>query len=272
MKLPVPANSQNGSNSAERARIPRRLFLLYHELRANAAQYSYVTNVAQFERHADLYARLREAKDAAMWPEITFDDGHLSDLELAAPVLEARGLRAIFFITVGWTGTKPGYMGWDELRALDRSGHAIGAHGWSHKLLTHCSDRELQTELNEARNTLEDKLGISITTMSLPGGRYNRRVLAACEQAGYTTIYTSIPRAETLSLSATVGRLNILGDVQLEWIERLFQPEDTLLADLGQRCRRKEAVKKLLGDRLYAKLWALVNRQEPDADGGDKAE
>jgi hypothetical protein len=26
----------------------------------------------------------------------------------------------------------------------------------------------------------------------------------------------------------------------------------------------KEAAKALLGDRLYAKVWALANRQEPD--------
>ena len=32
--------------------------------------------------------------------------------------------------------------------------------------------------------------------MSLPGGRYNRHVLTACQQAGYTQIFTSIPRAE----------------------------------------------------------------------------
>ncbi|MDP9051296.1 MAG: polysaccharide deacetylase family protein [Acidobacteriota bacterium] len=249
----------------------RKLYLLYHELRATEARYSYVTDVEMFLKHVDLYVRLREAKDAAMWPEITFDDGHLSNLELAAPVLESRGLRAIFFITVGWTGTKPGYMGWGELRALHQAGHTIGAHGWSHKLLTHCSDRELQVELNEARATLEDKLGTSITSMSLPGGRYDRRVLTACEQAGYVTIYTSIPRAETLPLSTTVGRLNILGDMQPEWIERLFQPQDALLNGLGKQYRRKEAVKKLLGDRLYAKLWAAVNRKEPDADGGDVA-
>ena len=119
-------------------------------------------------------------------------------LSLPLPILQSRGLTAQFFITVGWTGKKPGYMGWPELRALHESGQMIGAHGWSHTLLTHCSEKDLQTELSSARLTLEDKLGTSITTMSLPGGRYNRRVLAACQEAGYTQIYTSVPRAETL--------------------------------------------------------------------------
>jgi hypothetical protein len=109
--------------------------------------------------------------------------------------------------------------------------------------------------------------------MSLPGGRYNRRVLAACEEAGYTEIYTSVPRAEPLPLGVTVGRLNIRGDMQPAWIEKLFQPDGKLLGDLERQYRRKEAAKRLLGDRLYEKLWALVNRKEPETDGGqDSAE
>jgi peptidoglycan/xylan/chitin deacetylase (PgdA/CDA1 family) len=244
----------------------QRLYLLYHELRPIPSHYSYVTGTEMFARHVDLYARLRQERRLVRWPEITFDDGHISNLELAAPILESRGIAAQFFITVGWTGAKPGYMGWNELRSLHAAGHFIGAHGWTHTLLTHCSERELWTELNAARATLEDKLGASITTMSLPGGRYNQRVLSACKQAGYTTIYTSIPRAETLPLGTTVGRLNILSDMQPEWIERLFLPQDALLARLGKQYRRKNAVKSLLGDRLYEKLWEVVNRKEPDLE------
>ena len=284
----------------------RRLFLLYHELRSSESRYSYAIESGMFEQHLDLFVRLREAQNSdlehfrntrrlfedharwiflrkihwnavasvitnsenALWPELTFDDGHSSDVEIAAPLLQSRGLTARFFITAGWTGTKAGYMGWPEVRSLHEAGFTIGAHGWSHKLLTHCSDAELQTELGKSRLTLEDKLGASITTMSLPGGRYNRRVLAACAEAGYTQVYTSIPRAESLPLGATVGRLNILRDMQPEWIAKLFQPDGRTLRRLGRRYGMKEAAKALLGDRLYAGLWALVSRKEPGTGGG----
>jgi len=187
---------------------------------------------------------------------------------LAAPLLQSRGLTARFFITVEWTGTKTDYMGWAELRSLQETGFPIGAHGWTHKLLTHCSDDELKTELSKSRLMLEDKLATSITTMSLPGGRYDRRVLAACMEAGYTQVYTSVPQAECLPLGATVGRLNISGSMQPEWIAKLFNPDGRVLAKLGRQYRMKEAAKKLLGDRLYAGIWALVNRKEPGTDGG----
>jgi len=108
--------------------------------------------------------------------------------------------------------------------------------------------------------------------MSLPGGRANRRVLAACAEAGYKQIYTSVPQAENLPLGATVGRVNIHGGVQPEWIAKLFEPGGSALSRLHRQYRMKETAKKLLGDRLYTGLWALVNRSEPGTDGGEGAE
>ncbi len=249
----------------------RRLYLLYHELRPSASRYSYVVEAGEFEKHADLFVQLREQGAPGLWPEVTFDDGHISNFELAFPILHSRGLKAWFFITVGWTGRRPGYMGWQELRALHQAGQMVGAHGWTHALLTHCNEKDLLTELSAARLTLEDKLGASITTMSLPGGRYNRRILAACQEAGYTQVFTSIPRAEPMPLGTLVGRLNIRGDMQSAWISNLFQPDSSALSSLGRQYRMKETAKTLLGDRLYEKLWALLNRKEPDTDMGDAA-
>jgi peptidoglycan/xylan/chitin deacetylase (PgdA/CDA1 family) len=248
----------------------RRLYLLYHELRPSESRYSYVVETGTFETHADLFVRLRKIDGSGLWPEITFDDGHISNFEFAAPILQSRGLTARFFITVGWTGQKLGYMGWPELRSLHEAGQLIGAHGWTHTLLTHCNDKALRNELGGARLALEDKLGTSITTMSLPGGRYNRRVLSACEEAGSTQIYTSIPRAEPTPAGSLVGRLNIRGDMTLEGISELFQTDSGALASLGRQHQMKAAAKTLLGDRLYERLWALLNRKEAD-ESGDSA-
>jgi len=248
----------------------RSLYLLYHELRPSGSRYSYVLETATFERHLDLFLRLRQESSNSLWPEVTFDDGHISNFEYALPLLQSRDMKARFFITVGWTGRKAGYMGWNELRALHEGGQPIGAHGWSHTLLTHCNKRDLERELVTARAALEDKLGIPITTMSLPGGRYNRRVLGACEQAGYTQVYTSIPKSEPPSRGSMVGRLNIRGDMELEWIAGVLEPGSPTLSSLGRQYQIKEAAKSVLGDRLYGKIWALVNRKEPDTyDGAD---
>jgi hypothetical protein len=66
-----------------------------------------------------------------------------------------------------------------------------------------------------------------------------------------------------------VGRLNIRGDAQVEWMERLLDPESGVLQGLERKDRMKAAAKRLLGDTLYARLWAMANRQESgDGDEG----
>jgi peptidoglycan/xylan/chitin deacetylase (PgdA/CDA1 family) len=245
---------------------PGRLHLLYHELRPGGSNYSYVLDTEEFSEQVKLLAHLRSQQESKLWPEITFDDGHISNFEFALPILQSHGFEAHFFITVGWTNQREGYMGWQELRALQQAGQRIGAHGWTHTLLTHCTGKDLEHELLDARLALEDKLGTSITTMSLPGGRYNQRILRACQSAGYTRVYTSTPQVQFDPASLTIGRLNIRGDMTSQWISNLFQPGSNVLSSLERQHRLKATAKSFLGDRLYAKLWALANRKEPEAD------
>jgi peptidoglycan/xylan/chitin deacetylase (PgdA/CDA1 family) len=250
---------------------PRSLYFLYHELRPGGSQYSYVLDTSEFARHLDLFVEIRNMNAGVLRPEITFDDGHMSNFDYALPALKERGLKARFFITAGWTGSAPGYMGPGELRALSDAGQIIGAHGWSHRLLTHCTGDQLRDELRRPKQTLEDILGVEIDTMSLPGGRFNREVLEACQREGYKLIYSSIPRAEARSFGATVGRLNVLGGMEVKWLEELLLEKNSALVSLGRQYRMKSALRNLLGDRLYERLWAVVNRRSGEAANEDPA-
>ena len=256
-------------NVSADAPIMNRLFLLYHELRPEPSRYSYVLSTTQFDQHCGLYKRLSTSRQRHLQPEITFDDGNLSDFTYALPRLQAAGLSAHFFITAGWTGQRAGYMTATELRALHAAGMQVGAHGWSHKLLTACSPAELDVELGDARARLEDILGSTVGTMSLPGGRANARVLRACHAAGFQTIFTSEPKAASAAADGeTVGRLNLRNTNTTAWLERVLNPETGLLVRQERADRVKGLAKAVLGDRLYAAAWGLVNRHETDPDDG----
>lgn len=245
-----------------------RLHLLYHELSPGGSNYSYALATHMFERQLDLFSQLRKPESLGLWPELTFDDGHISNVEYALPILQSRNLIARFFITVGWTSQKSCYMGWPELKLLHQSGQLIGAHGWSHTFLTHCTQKDLNKELIGARLMLEDRLGAKITTMSLPGGRFNRRVLTACREAGYSQVFTSVPKVEQARQEFLVGRLNVRADMTLEVIQNLLRPGSSALSNLERQYRIKSVAKSLLGDRIYEKLWALMNRKAPDSGAG----
>ena len=252
------------SNTTVQAYQRDGLFLLYHEVRNASSDYSYVVQTEQFRQHLDLFASIQSNSPHCLSPGITFDDGHISNHDVAAPLLAEYEFTAHFFITTGWTQTRPGYMGWTELQALHRAGHTIGSHGLSHSLLTRLNDTELQRELLQPRLMLEDKLGISVNTMSLPGGRQNSRILTACAAAGYAHVFTSVPKTAPMPLAATIGRLNILSSMQIEWLKQMLDPQTGILASMERKQRIKDAAKSLLGDRMYEKLWSVANRKEQE--------
>ncbi len=249
--LPVAKESTSGSVVA----------LLYHELRPEPTAYSYVLPCRRFEEHLLLFDELA-VQPHLYRPLLTFDDGHLSNYEFALPRLQEHGRNAHFFITAGWTGQRAGYMRPEHLRALQTNGHTIGAHGWSHKLLTQCGAAELQRELKVARIALEDWIAAPVTSVSLPGGRANDRVMAACTEAGYTTVWTSVPGAEALPLSGSLSRFNIHADATDGFLRRLLDPASGVLQAVRRKQRWKQRLQALLGDRLYGRLWAVLNHQE----------
>ena len=252
----------------ERLPPPSRavLYLLYHELSADPGAYKYALNTKVFREHLHLCRRMRNSGGEELWPEITFDDGHLSNFDQAMPSLADADLQARFFITAGWTGQRPEYMSWNQLREVAQAGHSIGAHGWSHRLLTHCSDVEMETELGRARAMLQDRLGLSITSISLPGGRFDKRVLAACRRHGYTQIFTSIPRVEALPSTEIVGRLNLRSDARREWLESVLASPTGPIRRIERQYRLKTIAQRIMGDTLYAKVWARVNKAQVSAE------
>jgi len=258
------------SSAATECLQVRCVHLLYHELRPLPHPYSYTVGTRLFERHADAVEQASKEQDQSASAEFTFDDGNASDFEYALPILSSRALRGRFFITVGWIGNKQGFMGWQQLKRLCDAGHIIGGHGWSHALLTHCSPKELDRELRASRETLEDRLAVPVTTMSLPGGRFNRQVLAACRQAGYTQVFTSIPRIETTTAGFTVGRVNVSAHRSPDWILALLRPHSSALARLRRQYAMKRSARALVGDWLYERIWGALTGGALDrrVDGG----
>ena len=244
----------------------QRLFFIYHAVSEAPTNCGYTLSVEQFQNHASLFANVRASGSPSLLPEVTFDDGHVSAVKLVLPILKAFNLTAHFFITVGWTGKKAGYMEWADLRMLRDCGQQIGAHGWSHTFLTDCSPSKLKEELLTSRLELEDKLGKEIRTMACPGGRYSHRVIAACKEAGYQRVYTSVPEPEDPFPSFLVGRVNANSMMTTEIVHGLMLHGSKGLLKLRRRYLAKAIAKKLLTDRLYDRLWWRFTRKPGKAN------
>jgi peptidoglycan/xylan/chitin deacetylase (PgdA/CDA1 family) len=146
-------------------------------------QRQYWLGAAVFERVLD---RVVDWPDAA----ITFDDGNLSDLTVAFPVLVRRQLCASFFVVAGRIGLN-GYLGRSELHELVAAGMEIGSHGMHHRSWRGLDDGALREETVVAKARLEDMLGIPVTQAACPFGGYDRRALEQLATSGFTRVYTS---------------------------------------------------------------------------------
>jgi len=117
---------------------------------------------------------------------LTFDDGEMNNFQLAFPVLKELGWKAYFFIIVKRIG-KNGYMGWDELKKLAQAGMVIGSHGLSHEILTNLLDSQIEEELRASKKYLENNLGFTIYTLSIPRGFCNDKIIETAYQLGFSS-------------------------------------------------------------------------------------
>ena len=110
---------------------------------------------------------------------ITFDDGLENNYLNAAPELERHGLTGWFFISAGLIGT-PGYMTWDQVRDLQRRGHVIGCHTWSHhRMSVSDSDAVLDHEIVEAGRKIAAQTGTLVQIFCWCGGEEDTYTAAA---------------------------------------------------------------------------------------------
>jgi len=139
---------------------------------------------------------------------LTFDDGGASFANEIAECLERFGWRGHFYITTNKIGNK-GFLSKEEIRELDRHGHAIGSHSVSHPLIMSAlSLDEMLNEWKESIEVLSDVVGRRIQLASVPGGYCSREVVAAAGRAGVRFLWTSEPtrRLSQLEQIQVIGR------------------------------------------------------------------
>lgn len=142
---------------------------------------------------------------------LTFDDGGVGAISVTAPLLEAHGLRGLFFMTTGMIG-EPGFLDAGGLRELIQRGHSIGSHSVSHPTrFSALTPSEMHREWRESRDRLEAILGSEVRIGSVPGGYFAPRVAAEAARAGYRWLFTSEPSASVLSVDgcAVAGRYTL---------------------------------------------------------------
>jgi peptidoglycan/xylan/chitin deacetylase (PgdA/CDA1 family) len=239
-----------------RQSLTRRAVLAYHEVMPES-NYAYCVPTHSFTEHLCLLDSLKKSNSQSA--QVTFDDGEQSQYHNVLPLLAEHGISATYFVTPGLIGTAAKFLGWSELRALQAVGHSIQSHGWSHKFLTFCSETERAHELRASKLSLEDNLGCAVEEISVPGGRWNRRVIAACAAAGYRRVYVSDPWINTnMDGVEVIGRFMVRRSTTLAELGKILKQDQDALRKLRIRSQLRKGFVGLLGDSLYHRLWCRL--------------
>ena len=237
--------------------------LMYHSVKREERA-GFAEQMNQLVRLAEpVYADFSHpATDRRRRVAVTFDDGYLSVLENALPVLRERQIPSTVFVPAQHVGDRPGWitdprhrdaselvMTVDELREMRKHGTLIGSHGMTHRALTRISETEMAAELADSRNTLAEMLDQPVDLFALPYGAANATVYNTAVATGYTKVFLNVPVRQNGTPDYLVGRIEVSPtDWPLEyrlkvrgayqWMPWAMAAKRTLLGGLRRLLRR----------------------------------
>jgi len=181
---------------------------------------------------------------------LTFDDAYADLLDVASPILAARGLPGVVFAVAGKLG---GTNEWDSkhrattlelldadgLRAVAAQRIEVGSHTVSHRPLTKLAGDELEPEIAGSATLLEEAGLPRPRVFSYPYGEWSPPIAAIAAAAGYEASFTVEPGV-------------VVGGADRHALPRI----EVHASDTPRRLRRK-----LLSAGWPAKLRDLVSRR-----------
>jgi len=193
---------------------------------------------------------------------ITFDDGHVSNYDIAMPLLMERGLSAYLFVTGNFVGQRAHFCSAEQLAEMARNGIEIGSHGMTHRFFDDLSDEAAECELRQSMQQLSDQCGREVKSISYPGGRYNKRTIEISRSAGYSQIFGSevgTLKQSHLAAIPPLKRVAIRRGTTLEEFDKIINADVAYYALAQTKHKAKTLVKRILGNRLYHGLYRSIS-------------
>lgn len=210
---------------------------MYHDIVTNEDNSSGFKNESAFQYKVvesvfEEQVKALQGKDVVF----TFDDGGVSFLTKAAPILEKYGFKGVFFISTKYIGTS-GFLTAEQVKALVERGHIIGSHSHTHpEIFTKLSKEEVREEWLKSYEILQSILGKKDLPMSIPNGYTSKTIMQEAIDCGYTDIYTSQPTTKV----KTFQKHNVIGRYV---VHNNMTTEDVLRIVISKGCQMKMALK-----------------------------
>ena len=166
--------------------------LIHHDIKSDEQIISFKNQINSLSKEFDFISP-KEFEDTINFGKVkgkklllTFDDGFKSNRIIAESILNKKGIKALFFIVTDFIGLKKNSLNYskiirniypngptlnefsepmdnDDIQFLIDSGHTIGCHTATHKMLSKITKvSDLKEELIDSKDNLEKMFNIKI--------------------------------------------------------------------------------------------------------------
>jgi peptidoglycan/xylan/chitin deacetylase (PgdA/CDA1 family) len=158
----------------------------------------------------------------------------------------------------------------EQLEALARAGHRIGAHSLRHDILSRLSPAELEKDFAACAA----QLGVLYTTpvYAYPFGgieHLGERVIDGCARAGFAAAFIYLPTLDATGMSPgpfTMPRLTLPNTASRFVIEAKLSGAEAMLRDLVRKARRRFARRLGVGLPAHRHEAGIEHRQLGESD------
>lgn len=199
----------------------------------------------------DVHSMLQDDKRKVI---ISFDDGHVSDANVALPLLQEYGFTAEFFFTTDWIG-QVGYVDEEDIRALHAAGMGVGSHGVSHQFFNDFTFEQAEEEIVRSTSRLTEIIGVRVDRFSAPGGRLPNQLSQLVERCRLSFVCTSeIDTCNEKNYPLEIPRIAIRHDTSMELFEKIVNADPAYYRRHRIRKFALVFVRTILGNQRYMNI------------------
>jgi peptidoglycan/xylan/chitin deacetylase (PgdA/CDA1 family) len=113
----------------------------------------------------------------------TFDDGYISDYNLAYPILKSHGIQGTSYIIGKFPDhNTPNALSWSQIKEMSADGWDFGCHTYNHVDMTKLSAAQIRKSLEEENQAFINQGLEPPKIMAYPSGKYNQQVIDVVKQ------------------------------------------------------------------------------------------
>ncbi|WP_405743288.1 polysaccharide deacetylase family protein [Streptomyces sp. NBC_01525] len=152
----------------------------------------------------------REVKCVAL----TFDAGPSENTDHLLDILKKEQVHATFFMLgKNHIAERPA-----EVKRIDREGHELANHTWSHQILTGATPAEITSQLSRVQKAVHDLTGKTPTLMRPPQGRTDEKVAKVSKELGLAEVLWSVTAKDYLTNDSKLITKRVLDQTEQDGI------------------------------------------------------